>query len=69
MKIRYEKNLLRQLSPIYHSKKRIVILTIIKLHSDDEHVTYMDKARWYEVMEGVGHECRKHIKTVALCIF
>ena len=32
--------------------------------------SYMDKARWYEFMEGVGQECRKHIRIIiALSIF
>ena len=50
------------------------------LLSDDEHVTYtwtkLDGMKlWRELVnniitvEGVGQECRKHIKTVALCIF
>ena len=37
-------------------KKYLTIVVVIKLHSDDEHVTNTDKARWFEFIEGVGQE-------------
>ena len=51
-------------------------LFVIKLHSGDEHVTYMDKldglSLWRELVkntvEGVCQECIKQIRAIALCI-
>ena len=59
--------------PIYE----VLLYSIIKLHSGDEHVTCMDKldglSLWRELVkntvEGVCQECRKHIIAIALGIF